>query len=58
MYAAKSAKLKRGCVQNGTIKESYENDEPFMRLRVLAGDSMSTLGYLGRVVRQTIQHAL
>lgn len=50
--------LKRGWVQNGIIQESYENDEPFMRLRILAGDSMSTLGYLGRVVRQTIQHAL
>jgi len=58
MYASKSAKLKRGCVQNGTVNESYQNDEPFMRLRVLAGDSMSTRGYLGRVGRQTTQHSL
>jgi hypothetical protein len=47
MYASKSAKLKRGCVQNGTVKERYENGEPFVRLRVLAGDSMSTRGYFG-----------
>jgi hypothetical protein len=47
VYASKSAKLKRGCVQNGIVKESYENDEPFVRLRVLAGDSMSTRGYFG-----------
>jgi hypothetical protein len=58
MYAAKSAKLKRGCVHNGIIKERHENDEPFIRLCVLAGDSTSTLGYLGRVNRQTLQHSL
>ena len=47
MDASKAVKLKRHCVQNAPIKENYEDADPFICLRVLTGNSTTTLGYLG-----------
>jgi hypothetical protein len=48
----------RGYALCGTAEESYTDAELFIGLRVLAGESMNTLGSLGRVGRQTTQHPL